>query len=92
MQQHIIIYRNIAYYEGGRKERGLCPFHMYIYILNIIIPLMCGIGCSCRYAYPIDGIYNGALLDQRSHGFLVPALARAHQHCSTPLQASTRKV
>ena len=43
------------------------------------MPLIFGIGSSCRYAYLVDGLYTGAFLDQRSHRCLVPALARVHQ-------------
>ncbi len=60
--------------------------------MYIIIPLICGIGSSSRYGYLIDGLYTGAFLDQRSHGFLEPELARVQQHCCTLLQARTRKV
>ena len=58
--------------------------------MYIIIPLICGIRSSSKYGYLIDGLYTGAFLDQHSHGFLVPELARVQQHCFTLLQASTR--
>ena len=65
---------------------------MYVCILHIIMPLIFGIGSACRQAYLVDGLYTGAFLDQRSHRCLVPELARVHEHCSTRLQARTRKV
>ena len=40
------MYKYIAFPEGGRKERGSCPFPVYIYILNISMPRIFGIGCS----------------------------------------------
>ena len=53
--------------------------YVYIYTLNIIMPLIFGIGSSCRYAYLIDGLYTDAFLDQRSHRCLVPDLDHVHE-------------
>ncbi len=50
------------------------------------------IGLQLNVSHLVDGLKTGAFLDQRSHGFLVPELARAHQQCFTGLQASTREV
>ncbi len=86
---HICIYITICMYVCMYVY--ICRY-TYVYTLNIIMPLIFGIGCSCRYAYLVDGIQTGAFLDQRSHRFLVPELARVHEHCSTILQARTRKV
>jgi hypothetical protein len=49
-------------------------------------------GLQVDVSHIVDGLQAGAFLDQRSHGFLVPALTRVHEQRFTGLQASTRKV
>ena len=52
----------------------------------------CLTGLQVKESDLVDGLWTGAFLDQRSHGFLVPELARVHQQRFAGLQASTRKV
>jgi hypothetical protein len=51
---------------------------------------MCG--CMRVYAYRIDRLKIRAVLDQHSHRFHVPVLARVHQRCATVLPSQPASV